>query len=215
MTHIYLIRNNINNKIYIGQTRRSVHTRFLEHGRDVKSSLYADMCKYGRESFTYEILHICNDEYAEQWERYYICKYNATDTNVGYNIVLGGSYHWVVGGYNPSKTPQGRERIKQRNLANLENVTKGLRKSNNDKKFPVAMVDADGNILQCFDSLLNACNYLGKPSCGTTRIKQVCGKFNKNGKRAKFFGHYWIALNKDVQTNTEDVCKAEDELPSE
>ena len=34
MINIYIIVNSINNKIYIGQTSRSIQVRFAEHMRD-------------------------------------------------------------------------------------------------------------------------------------------------------------------------------------
>ena len=77
------------------------------------------------------------------------------------------------------------------------------------------MLDNDGNIIRQFDSLLDACNFLDKPSCGTTRIKSVCDKFRLNGKRCKFYGYAWTALNKNVQTNLDNECRVEDELPLE
>lgn len=215
MTYIYLIRNSINNKIYIGQTRRNVRYRFMEHGRDNESALYEDMCKYGRESFTYEVLHICKDEYANQWEHYYICKYDATNEMLGYNKVDGVAYRWVKGGFNPAHTQKERERIHNYNIEHLDIITKGFKSYNESRKFPVAMIEQDGNIIRTFESLSDACRYLCMANCNTSKIKQVCDVFNKYGKRAKMYGHYWSALNKDVQTNTEDVRKAEDELPSE
>ena len=36
MGYIYKITNNINNKVYIGQTKNSVNRRWTEHKRDSK-----------------------------------------------------------------------------------------------------------------------------------------------------------------------------------
>ena len=215
MINIYIIKNLVNNKVYIGQTKRTIHVRFLEHSRDTGSALYNDMCRYGRSSFTYELLHTCKDEYATQWEHYFICKYDATNPTFGYNKIAGGCFKWVKGGANPSKTFEGRKRISINNRNNIDRITIGFRCYNNYRKFPVGMIDESGHIIMRFESLLAACNYLNKSACGTTRIKQVCDKFNKNGKRAKFFGYSWTALNKGVQTTTNNVGKTEDELPFE
>lgn len=211
MTSIYIITNKLSNKVYIGQTRRSVHTRFLEHRRETGSALYDDMNNLGINNFSVSILHVCEDCYADQWEHYYICKYDSTNCLIGYNKVSTRAYKFIKGGYNPSKTEEGRKRISKNNKNNLENITKGLRKYNNSRKFPVNMLDDSGNVIRTFDSLSDACKYLNKSLGGTTRIKNVCDVFNKNGKRAKFFGYSWSAVNKGVQTNS----KVEDELPSE
>lgn len=211
MTSIYIITNNLNNKVYIGQTRRSVHTRFLEHRLDEGSALYFDMQSIGIENFSFSVLHVCDDKFSDSWEHYYICKYNATNPDFGYNKVLTRAYKWEVGGYNPSKTEQGKKRISKYNLEHKDKILVGFNEYNNSRKFPVTMLDDFGNVLMTFDSLADACRYLGKPMCGTARIKAICDKFNKNGKRSKFYGYSWSAVNKGVQTN----CKAEDELPSE
>ena len=215
MTNIYKITNKMNGKVYIGQTKRSIHIRFSEHYTDSSSSLFLDMHKLGKGLFTVELLHVCKDEFANQWERYYICKYNSIDSECGYNKVCGGIYKWEKGGYNPSKTDNGKARISCYNKQHIDTITIGLKRYNESKKFPVAMLDDYDNVLMLFNSLSDACRYLQKDLCGTARIKQVCDKYNKNGKRSKFFGYAWSALNKDVQTNTNNVCKVEDELPSE
>lgn len=215
MTNIYIITNTVNNKVYVGQTRRDVHIRFLEHMRDPESGLYPDACKYGRDCFTYSILHICDNRYADQWEHYYICKYNSTDSSLGYNRVADRAFRWKSGKFNPSKTCEGKKRISDFNRDHKELITAGFVRYNNSRKFPVGMLDDTGNIIKRFDSLLDACKYLNKPSCGTTRIKQVCDKFRRNGKRYKFYGYSWTALNENVQTNSYDECRVEDELPLE
>lgn len=215
MTNIYVITNTINNKVYIGQTKRSVHTRFLEHMRDPESGVYPDVVKYGKFVFTYNLLHICKSEFSDLWEHYYICKYNATDAEFGYNKIADRAYRWKVRKPNPSQTVEGKSRISKYNEEHIESVTRGLKAYNEMQKFPVGMLDTSGNIIMKFESLAEACRYLKKPLCGTTRIKQVCDKLNKNGKRSKFYGYAWTALNKNVQTNSIDECRVEDELPSE
>lgn len=213
--HIYKITNTMNQKVYIGQTYRKVHTRFMEHMIDPESGVYEDVCKYGRAVFIYELLHICRPQYADQWEHYYICKFNATDPDFGYNRTTGVSYKWESGGTNPSKTVEGKLRIKEYNEAHKEEILKGIMAYNDSKKFPVGMIDDSGNIIKTFESLNAACRYLNKPVCGSTRIKNVCDTFRKNGKRYRFFGYAWTALNKNVQTNSVEESRTEDELPSE
>ena len=78
---IYIIRNTINNKVYIGQTKVSVNTRWQEHLRHAK---YGDqiinraMRKYGIDKFYVETLEICNIDVIDYREMYYIDLYDST-----------------------------------------------------------------------------------------------------------------------------------------
>ena len=66
---IYIIRNTVNTKVYIGQTRTSVEQRWKEHLRHAQ---YGDqvinraMRKYGVNKFYIETLEICNIELIER-----------------------------------------------------------------------------------------------------------------------------------------------------
>ena len=91
--YIYKITNNINGKIYIGQTVGTVENRFGEHCRASKCNTPIDRAinKYGRENFSVEVLDETNDlEKLNKLEIFYINKYNSTDVSVGYNICDGG-----------------------------------------------------------------------------------------------------------------------------
>lgn len=60
MIGIYKITNNINNKIYIGQ---SVHIkrRWAEHCKPSSDSLISKAIKkYGKDNFTFEIIEKCS-----------------------------------------------------------------------------------------------------------------------------------------------------------
>ena len=55
MPYIYKITNNVNNKVYIGKTIRSLEIRFKEHLKDsdIKDNkLYLEMRKYGKKNFS-------------------------------------------------------------------------------------------------------------------------------------------------------------------
>ena len=80
------------NKIYIGQTNRSLAKR-ANHGKGYihSSYFYAAIQKYGFDNFQCEILkdNLTLDE-ANYWETYYIQLYNTTNRQYGYNISFGG-----------------------------------------------------------------------------------------------------------------------------
>jgi len=91
---IYIIKNIMNDKVYIGQTTMSVDDRFKAH---IKKStiekrtykLYNALKKYGKENFYIESLE--DDvpiELLDKKEIYYINKYNSYKN--GYNSTKGG-----------------------------------------------------------------------------------------------------------------------------
>ena len=92
---IYIIRNKVNNKVYIGQTIHTLHERFLQHTRAsrIRLSPHRKLCnairKYGKEQFYIELLEdniplsLLNER-----EIYYIEKYDSY--NEGYNATVGG-----------------------------------------------------------------------------------------------------------------------------
>lgn len=91
---IYIIRNTVNDKVYIGQTRTSVNQRWKEHLRHAQ---YGDqvinraMKKYGVDKFYVETLEICDAELLDEREMYYIDLFDSTDKTRGYNVSIGGS----------------------------------------------------------------------------------------------------------------------------
>ena len=87
---IYKIENNINHKIYIGQSNNPKR-RFIEHcSREEKycSLIHSAILRYGKENFTFTILGWFED-YNEK-EKYYISYYRSLTPN-GYNIQEGGN----------------------------------------------------------------------------------------------------------------------------
>lgn len=91
---IYIIRNTVNSKVYIGQTRTNVDQRWKEHLRHAQ---YGDqvinraMKKYGIDKFYIETLEICNVSVLDEREMYYIDLYDSTDKFKGYNVSIGGN----------------------------------------------------------------------------------------------------------------------------
>lgn len=97
MPHIYIIKNSINDKVYIGQTKNSLEYRFSRHKTRIKdknqnSALYAAFRKYGIENFWIESIEegdFSKEELNEK-EIYYIQKFNSVSPN-GYNMQYGGN----------------------------------------------------------------------------------------------------------------------------
>lgn len=87
---IYKATNNINGKVYVGQTIRKLETRVKEHARSTKSLLGKAIRKYGIDNFTIEeIFHTEDFKELQEAEKRFIAEFNCLVPN-GYNIVSGG-----------------------------------------------------------------------------------------------------------------------------
>ena len=96
---IYRITNQVNQKVYIGQSIRiekrwEEHKRkpFLEKSEDYNYPLYQAIRKYGLENFTFEIIEECSPEDLNWKEEYYISLYESypLEKGKGYNQTPGG-----------------------------------------------------------------------------------------------------------------------------
>ena len=102
---IYLLKNKINNKKYIGMTTRQINIRLSEHKYDATHDyrnkqhrhLYKAINKYGFENFECTILEsvYCENkedliEQLRELEKEYIKTFNTRDKNIGYNLTDGG-----------------------------------------------------------------------------------------------------------------------------
>lgn len=91
---IYIIRNTVNSKVYIGQTKTSVEQRWREHLRHAQYGsqvINKAMKKYGVNKFYIETLEICDINLLDYREMYYIDLYDSTDKSKGYNVSIGGN----------------------------------------------------------------------------------------------------------------------------
>lgn len=89
---IYIIKNKINNKVYIGQAIEP-QRRFISHLSRAKtnadhSAIHDAIVALGKENFYYEILEQNIENYNER-ERYWIKYYNSI-VPYGYNLTEGG-----------------------------------------------------------------------------------------------------------------------------
>jgi group I intron endonuclease len=86
--YIYKTTNLFNGKIYIGQHKSDVFDENY-YGSGVRFTNVFN--KYGKDNFICELLEECSseDELNER-EQYWIEHFNATDRNIGYNLMSGG-----------------------------------------------------------------------------------------------------------------------------
>lgn len=95
MINIYQITNLINNKKYIGQTKKSIEKRFQEHISESKNNpkykIHRAINKYGEKNFIIDIIMQCdNQNEANISEIKYIEKFKTQNNEYGYNIASGG-----------------------------------------------------------------------------------------------------------------------------
>ena len=90
MIGIYKITNNINGKIYIGQSidikKRWETHKYYTYKKDTK--LQKAFTKYGISNFTFEVLEECSKELLDEKEIFWIKYFNSFED--GYNMTLGG-----------------------------------------------------------------------------------------------------------------------------
>jgi len=95
MGFIYLIRNKVNRKVYVGLTTKTVAIRWERHctwGRKGHTGhIYNAIRKYGPQSFLVKTLATTDDiTKLKMLEKRYIAKYRSQDPKRGYNLTLGG-----------------------------------------------------------------------------------------------------------------------------
>ena len=93
---VYLIRNKINQKMYVGITTRKIETRFSEHIREGMAKgeklLSQAIYKYGAQNFSIEAIDTAKTlKELKEKEMFYIKKYKTYyKDKKGYNMTLGG-----------------------------------------------------------------------------------------------------------------------------
>lgn len=203
MGFIYKITNQINGKIYIGQTVQSIATRWKQHINDAYAQqkclhLCAAIVKYGEANFTVEEIEKCPLDELDQREIYWIKKYDSQ--NCGYNITAGGKGTnkeisqelleelWDKGltteeiAQETNCTRQWvRKRLKSYENYNADEGRKrGAKHGGKAKNHCVQQYDINGNLIQEFISIKQATE-----STGINNISRSCIKGTRAG------GYYW------------------------
>jgi len=106
---IYKITNLLNNKVYIGQTKKTLEERWVMHCRDNDTPIDKEIHKIGKDNFTYETIDYTANFYElNKKERYWIRKYNSVEE--GYNILAGGNgVYQGTGGLNRPMTEEEKQ----------------------------------------------------------------------------------------------------------
>jgi hypothetical protein len=103
---IYILKNIINSKVYIGQTWKNTSRR-MQIGYAGSYHINNAIIAYGKDKFYYEELMRVHDQIdADFFEILFIEQYNSTNREIGYNIEHGGN---------------GREKVSEETLVKMRN----------------------------------------------------------------------------------------------
>lgn len=203
-THIYIIKNNINDKVYIGQTKLSLSERFKKHIYDSKTPckkhrpLFLAFEKYGIENFYIELIEDCDSEFADEREIYWIKYFNSYNEN-GYNATIGGTmyepydYKYIANliklGLTTKEIVQKIGCCKQLvyRVAKLNNLK--INGANHNKQ--VAQYTKNDNLLQIFNSLNEAARYIKTSNNISSNISTIRTNISRKCRNNK----YKIAYN--------------------
>ena len=186
---IYKITNISNNKVYVGQTSRSVNVRWKEHLRhsdeiNTHNRYFANaISKYGVDSFVVETIEECDNKILDERECFWIKYYNSNNRDCGYNLTVGGNgsrildYEKIYSLWdNGMGTGEIAKRlgISQSNLINIlhghdgysseEGLARGYNHVRKTKGNAVAQYTLSGDFVQSFESSKEASRKISKSS---------------------------------------------------
>lgn len=208
MTTIYAIENDIDNSVYVGNTRRGLGKRMREHlseskrSRSLHKPLYIAIREYGQEHFSAKEIERCADCDAEEREKQWIQYYREGGNCL--NVANGG---------------KGKPLFNHDNIANMilrgcyaddicENVgcckstitdvanEYGLKlgKSGNDKKkVPVKCLSKFGPEIRSFDSVVEAALWISDENSYSRKAKWAAEHISQcvRGIRKSAYGYVW------------------------
>lgn len=209
---IYLLRNNLNNKIYIGKAhnvsyRISKHRNSEKNYYKGKSAIISAIKKYGWSNFSLEILEIFDQipENLLEIEANYIKKYNATKRNIGYNF-LERSTDWT-GKTHTLETKNKISKILKIKMLGSKNPMFGkkhteqskskMRKPKKRKSKKVKQINIETNdLIKIWNSATEASIFLTGKIVSKEQIYRACKNYKdtKGNIRKTALGFKWEYL---------------------
>ncbi len=185
---IYKITNNVNNKVYVGQTVQNPQKRISRHLHDVEygSTTYFHNAirKHGYNNFTHTIIDdTCQTkEDLDEMEFHYIKQYHSHYTEYGYNMTYGGDGNSLYGSDNPM---YGRKRTS--NEKKLMSVNRKGKATGNDNATVITagvyeLTFPDGHI----EVIQNIRRFCRNNNLSHSPFYAMC-----NGRRNTLYKGYW------------------------
>ena len=156
--YIYKITNKINNKLYIGQTSKSIEYRYKLHIANSKKKsirkkqpIDAAIYKYGVENFIVEQIDIASTKEELSFkEKYWISFYDSTNKNKGYNLTSGGE------GGNTYALKSSEEMNMIKNIISIKNTGRS-----NGIARPIKMTNIYSGEVKIMESMRETKDFLG------------------------------------------------------
>lgn len=224
--YIYIIKNSINEKVYIGQTARTIEARWNQHknaalrGETQGIILYNAMRKYGIDNFYISLLEETNIENLNEREKYWIKYYNTYWE--GYNQTIGGTW--------PTKPKYTDELIQTviymlqneefsyndiqektgMSLTHIYNINIGTRRPQENIQYPIRKSNTKGTrgikfnsqqIEEIHQALLNSNKDFGKLALEYDCSRETISKINRGMRKAYRLPGYSYPLRKHPHSN--------------
>lgn len=173
---IYLIRNIINSKIYVGKTTKTLNQRLSSHfyfaiKKESKTHLHKAIRKYGKENFIIEEIECCENNLGDR-EIFWI-----SELNPDYNQTLGGD--GGILGYEHTEKTKKILSEKRKGKYSKENNPFYNRKHTDEQKKKWS---------EMRKGCQSPCGFFGKKHTTESKLKTSQSlKNNKNIKRIKVF----------------------------
>ena len=147
---VYIHKNKINGKIYVGQTCQDPKKRWdCGRGYETSPKFFNAILKYGWDNFEHIILYqnLSQNE-ANQIEIQLIKQYKTQDENFGYNITSGGN--------NYQHREETKKKIGRANSISLKGKTHSNEWSEKmSKKLVILQKEANNKLLEIHNSRIN------------------------------------------------------------
>lgn len=212
MAYIYQIVNNINNKVYIGMTERTIEQRWKEHCKDYlrrdfeQRPLYRAMKKYGPEHFHIELIEETDNP--QEREVYWIEQKRSFKN--GYNATLGGDgkhyldYDVMIATYKEVQHLAKAAKICGCDPGTLSQVLKAngidvrsRQEVCRDKGQTISQFTKNGEYIQTFATARDAARSVSPETTSlggvTSHITDVC-----KGKRKTAYGYIWRYASQQI-----------------
>lgn len=207
--YIYKITNNVNQKVYIGKTTKSIEERWKEHQQDAyrirneKRPLYDAIKKYGIENFSIELIEECDIAVLSNREIYWIEEYHSFSS--GYNATLGGDgkilydYDLIADLLRQNNTTSEICKIlgccpdTVIKVAKINNIPLTIINPFDLTKKSVEQYTKNGIYVQTFNSYAEAARWLQEQGVVQKNLNGVRGHIGDvcNGKRKTAYGYIW------------------------
>lgn len=184
--YIYLIVNDMNNRLYVGQTINTLNRRFSIHcnpNNGSNSIITKAICKYGKRHFKMTVLETIEDDIRDNL----LDKLNLLEKSYiqSFNTIAPHGYNLLIGGKNTSKPAWLKKKISQSLLGNPKLATWKGKKFSEEHKQKLTMANKMSRPVICvenghvFNSISKAAQYFGIPRVTIASALRVKGIYSK------------------------------------